>query len=54
MSEPVKGDARRDRWRSHREARREEFIQAALRALAKHGPDFGMEHVAAEDRKSVV
>jgi AcrR family transcriptional regulator len=43
-----KGDARRDRWRSHREARREEFVQAALRALAKHGPDFGMEHVAAE------
>jgi AcrR family transcriptional regulator len=43
-----KSDARRDRWRSHREARREEFIQAALRALATHGPDFGMEHVAAE------
>jgi AcrR family transcriptional regulator len=40
--------SRRDRWRSHREARREEFIQAALRALARHGPDFGMEHVAAE------
>ena len=48
MSEPPKGDARRDRWRSHREARREEFIKAALRALANHGPDFGMEHVAAE------
>jgi AcrR family transcriptional regulator len=48
MNEPVKGDARRDRWRSHREARREEFIQAALRALARHGPEFGMEHVAAE------
>lgn len=47
MSE-AKGDARRDRWRSHREARREEFIQAALRALARHGPEFGMEHVAAE------
>lgn len=43
-----KADARRDRWRSHREARREEFIQAALRALAAHGPEFGMEHVAAE------
>ncbi|MFL6142352.1 MAG: TetR/AcrR family transcriptional regulator [Labedaea sp.] len=47
MSEPT-GNARRDRWRSHREARREEFVQAALRALAVHGPDFGMEHVAAE------
>ncbi|HEV8558004.1 MAG TPA: TetR/AcrR family transcriptional regulator [Actinophytocola sp.] len=41
-------DARRDRWRSHREARREEFVQAALRALARHGPDFGMDDVAAE------
>jgi AcrR family transcriptional regulator len=41
-------DARKDRWRSHREARREEFVQAALRALARHGPDFGMDDVAAE------
>jgi AcrR family transcriptional regulator len=48
MNDPIKGDARRDRWRSHREARREEFIQAALRALARNGPEFGMEHVAAE------
>ncbi|GLZ40528.1 TetR family transcriptional regulator [Actinokineospora sp. NBRC 105648] len=42
------GDARRDRWKSHRAARREEFVEAALRALAEHGPDLGMEHVAAE------
>lgn len=42
------GDARRDRWKSHRAARREEFVEAALRALAVHGPDLGMEHVAAE------
>ncbi len=41
------GDARRDRWKSHRAARREEFVEAALRALAEHGPDLGMEHVAA-------
>ena len=41
-------EARRDRWRSHRAARREEFVEAALRALAAHGPDLGMEHVAAE------
>ncbi|HEV2781289.1 MAG TPA: TetR/AcrR family transcriptional regulator [Actinophytocola sp.] len=47
MTEPRKGDARRDRWRSHREARRAEFVDAALRVLATHGPDFGMEHVAA-------
>ncbi|UVS77182.1 MULTISPECIES: TetR/AcrR family transcriptional regulator [Actinokineospora] len=44
----LSGDARRDRWKSHRAARREEFVEAALRALAEHGPDVGMEHVAAE------
>jgi AcrR family transcriptional regulator len=42
------GDARRDRWRSHRAARRAEFVEAAMRALAKHGPDVGMDHIAAE------
>lgn len=42
------GDARRDRWKKHRAKRREEFLQAALRALEKHGPDFGMDDVAAE------
>lgn len=42
------GDARRDRWKSHRAARREEFVEAALRALATHGPDLAMEHVAGE------
>ncbi|OQO90267.1 TetR family transcriptional regulator [Saccharomonospora piscinae] len=41
------GDARRDRWRKHRIARRAEFVDAALRALDEHGPDMGMEHVAA-------
>ncbi len=42
------GDARKDRWRSHREARREEFVDAAMRALDKHGPELRMEHVAKE------
>jgi AcrR family transcriptional regulator len=42
------GDARRDRWKQHRIARRAEFVEAAMRALDKHGPDFGMEDVAAE------
>jgi AcrR family transcriptional regulator len=41
------GDARRDRWRKHRIARRAEFVEAALRALDEHGPDLGMEDVAA-------
>lgn len=44
---PDAGDARRDRWRKHRIARRAEFVEAALRALDEHGPDLGMEHVAA-------
>lgn len=42
------GDARRDRWRSHRAARRAEFVDAAMRALAEHGPEVGMDHIAAE------
>jgi AcrR family transcriptional regulator len=42
------GDARRDRWRSHREARRGELLDAAARALEQHGEDLRMEHVAAE------
>lgn len=57
MSEGVKrhdrkesGDARRERWREHRAARRTEFVDAALRAAAKYGPDLAMEHVAAEAR----
>src|SRR4051812_5131587 len=46
--EEAPGDARRDRWRKHRIARRKEFVEAALRALDTHGPDLGMEDVAAE------
>jgi AcrR family transcriptional regulator len=46
--EAATGDARRDRWRKHRIARRKEFVEAALRALDKHGPELGMEDVAAE------
>ena len=46
--EAATGDARRDRWRKHRIARRAEFVEAALRALDSHGPDLGMEDVAAE------
>lgn len=42
------GDARKERWRSHREARREEFVEAAMRALTAHGPDLSMEAVAGE------
>ncbi|WAL64845.1 TetR/AcrR family transcriptional regulator [Amycolatopsis cynarae] len=44
--EAATGDARRDRWRKHRVARRAEFVEAALRALDEHGPDLAMEDVA--------
>ncbi|MEU6643680.1 TetR/AcrR family transcriptional regulator [Saccharomonospora sp. NPDC046836] len=49
MADPVKptGDARRDRWRKHRIARRAEFVEAALRVLHEHGPDLAMDDVAA-------
>jgi AcrR family transcriptional regulator len=41
-------DARRERWREHREGRRAEFVDAAIRALTKYGPDVGMDEIAAE------
>lgn len=54
MNSAVKGpagngaDARRDRWSAHREARRREFVDAALRVLQTSGTDLPMEAVAAE------
>ncbi|MDI3387861.1 TetR/AcrR family transcriptional regulator [Streptomyces sp. B-S-A8] len=41
-------DGRSERWRSHRAARREEFVDAALRALDRHGPRLRVDQVAAE------
>jgi AcrR family transcriptional regulator len=41
-------DARRDRWTAHRDARRREFVDAALRVLMTSGTDLPMEAVAAE------
>lgn len=41
-------DARKERWRKHRQARRAEFVEAAIRALVRHGPDVGMDEIAAE------
>src|SRR5260221_8462509 len=52
VSETVKpvmpGDARRDRWTAHREQRRREFVDAALRVLEAQGPGLLMDSVAAE------
>jgi AcrR family transcriptional regulator len=49
MGRSVKGgDARRERWREHREGRREAFVAATIRAVTKYGPDVGMDEIAAE------
>lgn len=42
------GDGRRSRWTGHRQQRREEFVRAALRVLARSGPDLPVDAVAAE------
>src|SRR5215472_8177805 len=42
------GDARRDRWSTHRAQRRREFVDAALRVLKANGPELPMDAVAAE------
>jgi AcrR family transcriptional regulator len=41
-------DARKERWRAHREVRRAEFVEATIRAVSRYGPDVGMDRVAAE------
>ncbi|GAA3871016.1 TetR/AcrR family transcriptional regulator [Saccharothrix violaceirubra] len=41
-------DSRRERWKGHRETRRAEFVEAAIRAVARLGPDVGMDDIAAE------
>lgn len=41
-------DARRDRWSTHRAARKREFVDAALRVLEAQGPELLMDAVAAE------
>jgi AcrR family transcriptional regulator len=41
-------DRRKHRWNAHREQRRQQFVQAALRVLAASGPDLPMDAVAAE------
>jgi AcrR family transcriptional regulator len=41
-------DGRSERWRAHRIERRAEFVDAALRALDKYGPDVAVAQIAAE------
>ncbi|WP_433801416.1 TetR family transcriptional regulator [Actinomycetospora sp. CA-084318] len=45
---PPSRDGRRTRWTKHREERRAEFVEAAMRVLAEVGPEFGIEQVAIE------
>ena len=40
-------DGRRSRWDGHRVARREELVEATLRAIRTHGASVGMDEVAA-------
>ncbi|WP_158895109.1 TetR/AcrR family transcriptional regulator [Amycolatopsis anabasis] len=39
-------DGRTARWAGHRERRRREFVDAALRAIAERGPEVSIEQVA--------
>ena len=41
-------DRRRERWVGQRQARRAEIVEAAVRAIHIHGPDLGMDAIAAE------
>lgn len=41
-------DGRATRWTGQQERRRVEFTDAALRAIAQHGPDVSTEQIAAE------
>lgn len=43
---PGPGDGRAARWAGQRERRRHEFVDAALRAIAEHGPDVSTERIA--------
>ncbi len=45
---PKRVDARTERWREHRRKVREEFVDAALRALDKFGPAVSMGDIAKE------
>jgi AcrR family transcriptional regulator len=48
MAPKVKGDGRATRWDTHRDQRRGELVQAAVRAIDQHGPDVTIADIAAE------
>lgn len=41
-------DGRDTRWHAHRERRRAELVDAAIRAIRRHGATVGMDEIAAE------
>src|SRR5215469_4167626 len=41
-------DGRAARWAGQQERRRREFVDAAMRAIAEHGPDVSTGQIAAE------
>lgn len=48
MTRKVKDDGRTTRWEAHRDARRIEFVEAAVRAIDRHGPNASVADIAAE------
>ncbi|NNG38948.1 TetR/AcrR family transcriptional regulator [Flexivirga sp. ID2601S] len=48
MPEETRVDGRDARWTQHREQRRRELIDAAVRAIRSHGAAVGMDEIAAE------
>lgn len=49
MAREGKGpDGRASRWDAHREVRRAELVDAAVRAIDRHGPDVSVAGIAAE------
>jgi AcrR family transcriptional regulator len=49
VTDPTDGlDGRRTRWAAHRISRREELIDAAIRSIARHGADVGLDRIAAD------
>lgn len=48
MASNVKSDGRTTRWDDHRAQRKEEFVQAAVRAIDMLGPDASVADIAAE------
>lgn len=49
---PRRRDGRSERWAEHRVVRRDELIDAAIRAVRKYGAGVGMDQIAAAARTS--